>query len=389
MYIMVQRNQLTDKSIDNSSYILHPFKGITNSGLTFDTLKTNFKKDDIVLDPFCGAGTTLVNCNLLGINAIGIDIASMNARIANASVSKYDFGILESEITKVTKVLQEYIQTTKVSQMNRDMKQALSKFNLSNNKNPMDFLHSYYSILYRYEMDAELEGRYLKSVLKEFEILKNAIFEIKDDIIKNLLIIILSKTMHASMSVPHHDQTDMAIPVNKPYFCIKHQKICIPVFSILSHWNRYVNESLKVLKEFAKVRSNTLQYCYNGDSRILKLQDKQIDGIFTAPPYLGTINSHEQFAYGYDLFKFLRNDRYELGSLLKITDKQSKETYIKEMSEAFTNCLQYCKTGCKVFIVSSDKFNVFDKIAQESNLKYVDTLKKFKTPVLQYSNNNN
>ena len=44
----------------------------------------NLKGDSIILDPFCGSGTTLVESSLLGFNSIGIDInpiACLNSKI--------------------------------------------------------------------------------------------------------------------------------------------------------------------------------------------------------------------------------------------------------------------------------------------------------------------
>jgi tRNA G10 N-methylase Trm11 len=46
------------------------------------------KKNDIVLDPMCGSGTTNVEAALMGINSVGVDIspfcilmASVKARV--------------------------------------------------------------------------------------------------------------------------------------------------------------------------------------------------------------------------------------------------------------------------------------------------------------------
>ncbi len=38
-----------------------------------------FQKGDIVLDPFCGSGTILVQANELGMQAVGLDVSSFNA----------------------------------------------------------------------------------------------------------------------------------------------------------------------------------------------------------------------------------------------------------------------------------------------------------------------
>lgn len=65
---------------------LHPYKGKFIPQLVeyflddhIDSYKKEiyFNKGDIVLDPFCGSGTTLVQANELGMHAVGVDISSI------------------------------------------------------------------------------------------------------------------------------------------------------------------------------------------------------------------------------------------------------------------------------------------------------------------------
>lgn len=83
---------------------LHPYKGKFIPQLVeyflddkTDNFKKEiyFKKDDIVLDPFCGSGTTLVQSAELGMHAIGIDVSAFNSLISNVKVGTYDFDDLK------------------------------------------------------------------------------------------------------------------------------------------------------------------------------------------------------------------------------------------------------------------------------------------------------
>ncbi|MDR2399429.1 MAG: site-specific DNA-methyltransferase [Endomicrobium sp.] len=89
------------KEADTTKHVhrLHPYKGKFIPQLVkyfldthTDKFKTKkyFNKGDIVLDPFCGSGTTLAQSNELGLHAIGIDVSYFNAFISNCKVADYD-----------------------------------------------------------------------------------------------------------------------------------------------------------------------------------------------------------------------------------------------------------------------------------------------------------
>jgi len=117
---------------------LHPYKGKFIPQLVeyflddhTDEFKKEiyFKKGDIVLDPFCGSGTTLVQANELGMHAVGVDVSAFNSLMSNVKVGEYNLLELNVELKKITEALQQFIVNSNTVKFEQRLLEELSEFN--------------------------------------------------------------------------------------------------------------------------------------------------------------------------------------------------------------------------------------------------------------------
>jgi len=110
---------LKEKDTTKHVHRLHPYKGKFIPQLVeyfldkhTDEFKTEtyFSKGDIILDPFSGSGTTMVQGNELEMHVIGIDISAFNTLIANVKIGNVDFKDLQNQLDKITNELKLFIK---------------------------------------------------------------------------------------------------------------------------------------------------------------------------------------------------------------------------------------------------------------------------------------
>ena len=80
---------------------LHPYLGKFIPQLVETFLKKFFKPGQVILDPFAGSGTTLIEANLLNMPSVGIELNEFSFLIAKVKTQKYDLEILEKEIMDI------------------------------------------------------------------------------------------------------------------------------------------------------------------------------------------------------------------------------------------------------------------------------------------------
>lgn len=412
---------------------LHPYKGKFIPQLVAyfldnhtDDLKKEvfFKSGDIILDFFCGSGTTLAVANELGIHAIGLELSYFNTLLCNVKIKDYDLKKMEKELKKLIFILEtterqgnitefDFLLTEELSEFNRQYfpskefkrRVALKEINekVFGAEKEKEFLPIFKRIIQQFGIQIEtnqngnfFEKWYLKNIQNEILLLKNEIDKAPSDL-QDVLRIILSRTARSCRATTHSDLATLNAPIVHPYFCFKHGRICKPLFSITKWFKRYAKDTLCRLSEFQKIKTNTFQICLNADSTncnilelmkqkdspFTKLFEKQkIAGIFSSPPYVGLIDYHEQHAYAYDIFGFPRNDKSEIGKLKDGQGKLAQEKYVQKIATALLNAKPFLAENYKIFLVANDKFNLYPKIAELAGMKITQ---RFERPVLNRS----
>ena len=424
-------DNLREKDTTKHVHRLHPYKGKFIPQLVeyfldnrTDNFKTQvfFQKGDIILDPFSGSGTTLVQANELGMHAIGVDVSRFNCAITDSKLLHCDFSLLIKEVMSLKRAIQGFVAKNNVEGFEKELLGQLTEFNKRYFPSPQfkrdvymkkinedvfgkekeaEFLKIYNALVEKYKIECKqsksnhfLDKWYIKNTRREIDFAFALLKRVGDTKIKMILAIILSRTMRSCRATTHSDLATLKEPQLTTYYCFKHKKICKPIFSIQYWLTRYADDTIARLGEFSKRKTNSHWATISKDSRTVDipkeigkqslefyelLQKQKIRGVFSSPPYVGQIDYHEQHAYAYDLFGFARKDDLEIGPLYKGQGITARESYVDGIAQVLRNARKFMVPHFDVFLVANDKWNLYPIIAAKAGMKVIN---QYKRPVL-------
>lgn len=335
---------------------LHPYLGKFIPQLVEWFLKRHFKARDLILDPFAGSGTTLVQANEQEMDVVGIDSSEFNCRIARVKTAAYNIDRVRAEI-------REALSRT------RDFSTRLEASNPDANKRAHSLLEECAS---QYLKDW-FAPRALVEILYYRQLVESDNYEYK-----NLLRVLLSRAARSSRLIAHDDLATpkKPLPVGVTYRCRKHDRMCTPIDNAITKINAYSEDTARRIEAFSRLQSDRLVEILQGDSRTIDLEPvlkgRKIAGIFTSPPYVGQIDYHDQHVYAYELFRIERNDKVEIGSKRRGKSSNARREYVESMAEALKNVSRFLEREAKIVVVANDRFRLYPEIASQAGLSIIE-----------------
>jgi SAM-dependent methyltransferase len=266
-------------------------------------------ENSIVLDPFCGSGTSLLACKQRGIKSIGFDVSPFFVFVSKVKTRDYD---LENLREGISEAMSWKFERPKKLPREKYITKVFSRYTLED------------AVFYR-----------------------SKILEVEDEKIRDfLLLALVDSAIKASWTMK--DGAMIRIdkrgkPPLKKFFKYKIKKM----FKDLR------NTGLKPIETRIEV----------GDARRLNLEDESINAVITSPPYLNKIEYTKIYNIETSLFFDYPDSgiRSHIGSRVEdinVSDlgldenlPLSAKAYFKDMHSALSEMYRICKSNAKLAIV--------------------------------------
>jgi hypothetical protein len=318
---------------------LHPYLGKFIPQLVEVFLGRYFRPGDCVYDPFVGSGTTLVEANVFGADAIGVDISAFNCLLARVKTATYSLGSLELSLKAVL--------------------EASRQAGPSRPEQGTKWLRTWFA------------PRALGQLLRYERISSDLL----DDPALGAAKVILSRGARSARRTTHFDLDFPRVPATGPYFCHKHKRVCRPVEEAEKFLSRYTRDAIHRIRAYAEIRTSRVVEVLHADARTVELSAAP-DGVVTSPPYPGLIDYHEQHRYAYELLGLEDRREAELGAAASGTTRAALDAYADGIVAALANAAGALPRGAPVVIVVNDRRDLYPAILDRGGLSLEERLRR-------------
>jgi len=253
----------------------------------------NAQADSVVLDPFCGVGTTLLACKQRGISSIGFDVNPLALLVSRAKTADYN---PEELAVAVKDALTWRLPLPNALPGDAYLRKAFSKINLG-------MVCAY----------------------------REKVASIGDDKVRNFLsLALIDAATKCSWTV-------------KDGALLRIERKPVPPFGKMFKYK--IRKMLHDLKKsplpFAPVKAE------QADARSLPLEDNSVDLVITSPPYLNKIEYSRM--YKLELSLFFGLPPTQLRSFVGTrVDEGIEAAYWTDIGKVLSELYRVCKSGAKV-----------------------------------------
>ena len=310
---------------------LHPYLGKFPPQLAEALIRRHCPEGGLVLDPFCGSGTTLVEAVGLGRDAVGCDISAFNALLSGEKTRQHDAAVAAAGLAE-----------------------TLARAESLASEAPDD-------------VPAYLAEWYGEEARRELLAYRRAIEP--DRPWGGLASLVLTRSARSARLVRHDALDGARTPVREPYWCHKHRRTCVPTVGALRFLRRYSADIAGRVAAFSALRPEGAEAAvHHLDARELRVE-RPADAVVTSPPYVGVIDYHDQHAYAYALLALAPRPHEEIGSRSRGSAARAVGAYADDMVAALTASASCLRPGGPLAIVVNDRLGLYGEILERAGLQ--------------------
>lgn len=346
--------EFRDSDTKELTHELHRYSGKYIPQIARQAMELISEPGELILDPYVGSGTTLLEANLINRNSIGIDLNPLAVSISKVKTTPIEDEKLNIFLKHFENIADALITSRKGQQFLLGEQTSLLREEAINDSR---FKNIWFQKWFN------------PKILEDLLVLDYHISKYDDESLSALGRISLSNILRRSSNA-HSGYPNVMFDKNK-------NNQSSPAVYFLKELNENISKVKELNKKFnKKIETSVVQ----GDATNLPIENDSVDAVVTHPPYIGSVPYAE---YGLLSLKWLGFDPKELDQKLTGGKRQTADvvtrftdSYKKMLSESF----RVLKNGRHIFLLVGDptvKGEVVDlaqmtkELAEEVGFRFV------------------